>query len=83
MEQLIHVELLHKNIEQNYMYVAYYGENYTSGSNRSFDLKDFEEKTGIIWVGDGDLNDVDYHKNNYVPKIIIPLDLFLSIKQGI
>lgn len=77
----IYVELLHKNVEKNYMYVAYYGVGYTNGTNGSFDLKDFEEKTGIIWGEKGVSKDYDI--NGYIPKLVMSYKLFKSIKVGV
>lgn len=79
-ENPVYVELLHKNVEKNYMYIAYYCDGYTDGSNGSFDLKDFEEKTGIIW---GEVNvSKDYIIGNYIPKLVMSMEMFKSIKEG-
>lgn len=84
MKDPIYIELLHKNVEKNYIYIAYYGENYTNGTNGSLDLKDFEEKTGIVWCGkDSKLGICEYDQNAYIPKLVMSLELFLSIKRGI
>lgn len=77
------MSFLGKNIEENYIYIAYYGENYTDGTNGSLDLKDFKEKTGISWDSTGTNIGVDYDTNKYIPKITMSLELFLSIKRGI
>lgn len=83
-DNMIYVELLSKNIEKNYIYIAYYGKNYTDGTNGSLDLKDFEEKTGIVWdaTGTEDIGE-RYESNKYIPKLVMGLELFLSIKRGI
>ncbi len=82
-DNVIYVELLSKNVEKNYIYIAYYGKNYTDGTNGSLDLKDFEEKTGIVWDATGTECGERYDTNKYIPKLVMRLELFRSIKRGI
>jgi len=84
MSEPIHVQLLRKNVEKNYIYIAYYGKDYTTGSNDSLDLKDFEEKTGIVWSAKrADYLVDDYDETAYTPELVMSRELFLSITRGI
>lgn len=92
MEEIVYIQLLHK-YDNSRLYVAVssiqWGDNtvpfeqmFDSWHNITLDLKDFEEKTGIVWDATGTDIGEGYDTKKYIPKLTMSRELYNSIKRA-